>query len=232
MSVLRLWSRLTRPSISDGNSSGDFPTNNQYLLHFSNDLFVNDCKNSPWTGRPGNICNSSLRYRYIVSPIIFSYLWSLKRKRFSSSPDTRYIVPEWERNCRQRNSSGAMLKRCRSRNTWYSEYNRPTTRQYTWNSSLNVCRVSTGHELYSWMLPLFFVQLIIPFLSRSCLRIFFSMTRSSRCPGFTLFSKWRQVCFLALFHDAFNCSDHITMCDVMIGEQSDIWNEVKKSAME
>jgi hypothetical protein len=49
LSVLILWSRLTHPSISDGNLSGDFPTNNQYLLHFPNDMFVNlnDCKTLP-----------------------------------------------------------------------------------------------------------------------------------------------------------------------------------------
>jgi len=47
MSLLMLWPRLTHPSISDGNLSGDFPTNNQYLLHFPNDMFVNDCKTLP-----------------------------------------------------------------------------------------------------------------------------------------------------------------------------------------
>jgi hypothetical protein len=49
MSVLILWSRLTHPNISDGNLSGGFPTNNQYLLHFPNDMFVNlnDCKTLP-----------------------------------------------------------------------------------------------------------------------------------------------------------------------------------------
>jgi len=59
------------------------------------------------------------------------------------------------------------------------------------------------------------------------------MTRSSRFLGFTLFSKLRHGarCFLGLFNVAFNCSDHITMCDVMVNEQSDIGKEVNKSAV-
>jgi hypothetical protein len=47
MSVLILWPRLTHPSISYGNLSGDFPTNNQYVLHLPNDMFVNDYKTLP-----------------------------------------------------------------------------------------------------------------------------------------------------------------------------------------
>jgi hypothetical protein len=47
MSVLIIWPRSTHPSISDGNLSGDFPINNQYALHFPNDMFVNDCTTVP-----------------------------------------------------------------------------------------------------------------------------------------------------------------------------------------
>ena len=44
-------------------------------------------KHSLNCGRPGNVCNSSLRYRYNVSPIIFSYF--VESKMGSSSPETQ-----------------------------------------------------------------------------------------------------------------------------------------------